>query len=76
MAEIADADLDRFRLAIERLQVADAAAMRRYTPAASAEMLAAQDELERISAALLPSILAEITELRRLVRLHGAGEVP
>jgi hypothetical protein len=40
------------------------------------EVINARREMERVNLAVLPGVLAEIKELRRLVRLHALEHVP
>jgi hypothetical protein len=76
MADLTDVELDALSRAVARQRAAEAALEEGYTPRRLAEAAQAKAQAEAMSAALLPSLLAEIAELRRLVRLHAPEQMP
>lgn len=73
---VTDANLATLRKALERLKAADAALDQGETRERWRELRLAYSEARRMNAALLPGLLDEIEELRRLVRLHVPEKLP
>jgi hypothetical protein len=76
MADLTDVELEALSRAVARQRAAEAALEEGYTPRRLAEAAQAKAQAEAMSAALLPSLLSEIAELRRLVRLHAPESLP
>lgn len=73
---LSDADLDALSQAVEQQKAAEAELGKGSTPRRLAEASYARARVEAMNAALLPSILAEIRELRRLIRIYAPEQIP
>lgn len=73
---LTDADLATLRHALERRKAAELALEQGLTCKRLYEAHEARREAERVNAALLPGMLAEIAELRRLIRIYAPEQVP
>jgi hypothetical protein len=73
---VTDGDLAALSEALAGLKAAEDAFDRSVTLERVHEVINARREMERVNLAVLPGVLAEIKELRRLVRLHALEHVP
>jgi hypothetical protein len=73
---LTDADLDALTRAVARQQAAEAALEQGMTAETLREAAAAKSQLRAMNDAILPGLLAEIAELRRLLRIYAPEQIP
>jgi hypothetical protein len=74
--KLSDDQLDALARAVARQKAAEAALEQSTTADTVREAAAAKFQLRAMRDAALPSILAEIAELRRLLRIYAPEHVP